>query len=111
MRDGDTHTFSDVMGNEYHSQRYQHVDFGFRRREIRYKFGKNFYGHAYNSQVQEIIDLNKCKKERLFMEERDDLEQMAFIQKWNDGKAEREKKREQMWNGILEKAGIKKEEK
>ena len=44
------------------------------------------------------------------MEERDDLEQMAFIQKWNDGKAEREKKREQMWNGILEKAGIKKEE-
>ena len=45
------------------------------------------------------------------MEERDDLEQMAFIQKWNDGKAEREKKREQMWNGILEKAGIKKEEK
>ena len=29
------------------------------------------------------------------MEERDDLEQMAFIQKWNDGKAEREKKREQ----------------
>lgn len=27
------------------------------------------------------------------MEERDDLEQMAFIQKWNDGKAEREKKR------------------
>ena len=38
------------------------------------------------------------------MEERDDLEQMAFIQKWNDGKAEREKKREQMWNGILEKA-------
>lgn len=27
------------------------------------------------------------------------------------GKAEREKKREQMWNGILEKAGIKKEEK
>ena len=35
------------------------------------------------------------------MEERDDLEQMA----------EREKKREQMWNGILEKAGIKKEEK
>ena len=26
------------------------------------------------------------------MEERDDLEQMAFIQKWNDGKAEREKK-------------------
>lgn len=63
------------------------------------------------SQVQEIIHLNKCKKERLFMEERDDLEQMAFIQKWNDGKAEREKKREQMWNGILEKAGIKKEEK
>ena len=55
--------------------------------------------------------MNKCKKERLFMEERDDLEQMAFIQKWNDGKAEREKKREQMWNGILEKAGIKKEEK
>ena len=45
------------------------------------------------------------------MEERDDLEQMAFIQKWNDGKAEREKKREQMWNGILEKAGIKKEDK
>ena len=45
------------------------------------------------------------------MEERDDLEQMAFIQKWNDGKAEREKKREQMWKGILEKAGIKKEEK
>lgn len=45
------------------------------------------------------------------MEERDDLEQMAFIKKWNDGKAEREKKREQMWNGILEKAGIKKEEK
>ncbi len=45
------------------------------------------------------------------MEERDDLEQMAFIQKWNDGKAEQEKKREQMWNGILEKAGIKKEEK
>ena len=44
------------------------------------------------------------------MEERDDLEQMAFIQKWNDGKTEREKKREQMWNGILEKAGIKKEE-
>lgn len=43
------------------------------------------------------------------MEERDDLEQMAFIQKWNDGKTEREKKREQMWNGILEKAGIKKE--
>ena len=42
------------------------------------------------------------------MEERDDLEQMAFIQKWNDGKAEREKKREQMWNGILEKAGIRK---
>ena len=73
--------------------------------------GKNHCGHAYNSQVQEIIDLNKCKKERLFMEERDDLEQMAFIQKWNDGKAEREKKREQMWNGILEKAGIKKEEK
>ena len=72
---------------------------------------KNHCGHAYNSQVQEIIDLNKCKKERLFMEERDDLEQMAFIQKWNDGKAEREKKREQMWNGILEKAGIKKEEK
>ena len=35
------------------------------------------------------------------MEERDDLEQMAFIQKWNDGKTEREKKREQMWNGIL----------
>ena len=33
---------------------------------------------------------------------------MAFIQKWNDGKTEREKKREQMWNGILEKAGIKK---
>ena len=65
--------------------------------------GKNHCGHAYNSQVQEIIDL--------FMEERDDLEQMAFIQKWNDGKAEREKKREQMWNGILEKAGIKKEEK
>ena len=56
--------------------------------------GKNHCGHAYNSQVQEIIDLNKCKKERLFMEERDDLEQMAFIQKW-----------------ILEKAGIKKEEK
>ena len=73
--------------------------------------GKNHCGHAYNSQVQEIIHLNKCKKERLFMEERDDLEQMAFIQKWNDGKAEREKKREQMWNGILEKAGIKKEEK
>ena len=73
--------------------------------------GKNHCGHAYNSQVQEIIDLNKCKKERLFMEERDDLEQMTFIQKWNDGKAEREKKREQMWNGILEKAGIKKEEK
>ena len=73
--------------------------------------GKNHCGHAYNSQVQEIIDLNKCKKERLFMEERDDLEQMAFIQKWNDGKAELEKKREQMWNGILEKAGIKKEEK
>ena len=72
---------------------------------------KNHCGHAYNSQVQEIIDLNKYKKERLFMEERDDLEQMAFIQKWNDGKAEREKKREQMWNGILEKAGIKKEEK
>ena len=45
------------------------------------------------------------------MEERDDLEQMAFIQKWNDGKTERDKKREQMWNGILEKAGIKKEEK
>ena len=45
------------------------------------------------------------------MEERDDLEQMAFIQKWNDGKTEREKKREQMWNRILEKAGIKKEEK
>ena len=45
------------------------------------------------------------------MEERDDLEQMAFIQKWNDGKTEREKKREQMWNVILEKAGIKKEEK
>lgn len=45
------------------------------------------------------------------MEERDDLEQMAFIQKWNDGKEEREKKREQIWNGILEKAGIKKEEK
>ena len=45
------------------------------------------------------------------MEERDDLEQMAFIQKWNDGKAEREKKREQMWNGILEKAGIKKKSK
>ena len=45
------------------------------------------------------------------MEERDDLEQMAFIQKWNDGKTEREKKREKMWNGILEKAGIKKEEK
>ena len=45
------------------------------------------------------------------MEERDDLEQMAFIQKWNDGKAEREKKREQILNGILEKAGIKKEEK
>ena len=45
------------------------------------------------------------------MEERDDLEQMAFIQKWNDGKAEREKQREQMWTGILEKAGIKKEEK
>ena len=45
------------------------------------------------------------------MEERDDLEQMAFIQKWNDGKVEREKKREQIWNGILEKAGIKKEEK
>ena len=66
---------------------------------------------ADNSQEQEIIHLNKCKKERLFMEERDDLEQMAFIQKWNDGKAEREKKREQMWNGILEKAGIKKEEK
>ena len=63
--------------------------------------GKNHCGHAYNSQVQEIIHLNKCKKERLFMEERDDLEQMAFI----------EKKREQMWNGILEKAGIKKEEK
>ena len=57
--------------------------------------GKNHCGHAYNSQVQEIIHLNKCKKERLFMEERD----------------EREKKREQMWNGILEKAGIKKEEK
>ena len=73
--------------------------------------GKNHCGHAYNSQVQEIIHLNKCKKERVFMEERDDLEQMAFIQKWNDGKAEREKKREQMWNGILEKAGIKKEEK
>ena len=35
--------------------------------------GKNHCGHAYNSQVQEIIDLNKCKKERLFMEERDDL--------------------------------------
>lgn len=48
--------------------------------------GKNHCGHAYNSQVQEIIDLNKCKKERLFMEERDDLEQMAFIQKWNDGR-------------------------
>ena len=45
------------------------------------------------------------------MEERDDLEQMAFIQKWNDGKAEREKKREQIWNGILKKAGIKKKSK
>ena len=43
--------------------------------------GKNHCGHAYNSQVQEIIDLNRCKKERLFMEERDDLEQMEFIQK------------------------------
>ena len=45
------------------------------------------------------------------MEERDDMDQMEFILKQNDGKAEREKKREQMWNGILEKAGIKKEEK
>lgn len=79
--------------------------------EYNVQSGKNHCGHAYNSQVQEIIHLNKCKKERVFMEERDDLEQMAFIQKWNDGKAEREKKREQMWNGILEKAGIKKEEK
>ena len=33
------------------------------------------------------------------MEERDDLEQMAFIQKWNAGKAEREKKE----NDFLEK--------
>ena len=73
--------------------------------------GKNHCGHAYNSQVQEIIHLNKCKKERLFMEERDDLAQMASIQNWNDGTAEREKQREQMWNGILEQAGIKKEEK
>ena len=45
------------------------------------------------------------------MEERDDLEQMAFIQKWNDGKTESEKKLELLWNGILEKSGIKKEEK
>ena len=44
------------------------------------------------------------------MEERDDLEQMAFIQKWNDGKAEREKKREQIWHWIMQQAGIKKEE-
>lgn len=99
------------MRNEYHSQCYWQACVCCDRLEIRYKFGKNYCGHAYNSQVQEIIDLNKCKKERLFMEERDDLEQMAFIQKWNDGKAEREKKREQMWKGILEKAGIKKEEK
>ena len=45
------------------------------------------------------------------MEERDDLEQMAFIQKWNDRPPQREKKREQMCNWILEKAVLKKEEK
>lgn len=45
------------------------------------------------------------------MEKRDDLEQMEFIRKWKEEKEEREKKREQMWNGILEKAGIKIEEK
>lgn len=67
--------------------------------------GKNHCGHAYNSQVQEIIDLNKCKKERLFMEERDDLEQIAFIQKWNDGKAEREKSESRCGTGFWRRLG------
>ena len=50
--------------------------------------GKNHCGHAYNSQVQEIIDLNKCKKERLFMEERDDLEQYIWGRKKRKLKSE-----------------------